>query len=126
VAERVRETCRQHALADPPGVRRRAEFSLFFYSLSALAKPLSTLWLVREMFKQSHNTVDARIGRPVPFDVYSATASPRGSWRACSASTSTASGRGRPIFRSVETVRPRKTACSCARNWPRRAPRGDT
>mgnify|MGYP006426315017 CR=1 FL=1 len=46
--------------------------SLFFYSLSALDKPLSTLWLVREMFKQSHKTVDARIGRPVPHEVYNA------------------------------------------------------
>ncbi|MEM0954626.1 MAG: lysophospholipid acyltransferase family protein [Pseudomonadota bacterium] len=45
--------------------------SLFFYSISFLAKPLSTLWLVREMFKQSHNTVDARIGNPIPYDVYS-------------------------------------------------------
>ncbi|MEE4662041.1 MAG: lysophospholipid acyltransferase family protein [Halieaceae bacterium] len=45
--------------------------SLFFYSISFLARPLSTLWLVREMFKQSHNTVDARVGNPIPFDVYS-------------------------------------------------------
>ncbi len=45
--------------------------SIFFYSISFLAKPLSTLWLVREMFKQSHNTVDARVGNPIPFDVYS-------------------------------------------------------
>ena len=45
--------------------------SLFFYSISFLAKPLSTLWLVREMFKQSHNTVDARVGNPIPYDVYS-------------------------------------------------------
>jgi len=45
--------------------------SLFFYSISFLAKPLSTLWLIREMFKQSHNTVDARVGNPIPFDVYS-------------------------------------------------------
>ena len=47
--------------------------SLFFYSISFLAKPLSTIWLVREMFKQSHNTVDARVGNPVPHHVYSAT-----------------------------------------------------
>ena len=45
--------------------------SLFFYSISFLAKPLSTLWLVREMFKQSHNTVDARVGNPIPHDIYS-------------------------------------------------------
>jgi len=36
--------------------------SAFFYSLSLVAKPLSTLWLVREMFKQAENSVDVRIG----------------------------------------------------------------
>ncbi|MFT7049168.1 MAG: putative hemolysin [Halioglobus sp.] len=46
--------------------------SLFFYSLSFLARPLSSAWLVREMFKQNHNTVDARIGRSIPHDIYSA------------------------------------------------------
>jgi putative hemolysin len=46
--------------------------SVFFYSLSFLAKPLSTAWLIREMFKQSHNTIDARIGRAIPYEVYSA------------------------------------------------------
>lgn len=45
--------------------------SLFFYSISFLAKPLSTLWLVREMFKQSHNVVDARVGSLVPYAHYS-------------------------------------------------------
>jgi putative hemolysin len=46
--------------------------SLFFYSLSLLARPLSTAWLVREMFKQSHNVVDARVGNAIPFHSYSA------------------------------------------------------
>jgi putative hemolysin len=101
--------------------------SLFFYSLSALAKPLSTIWLVREMFKQSHNTVDARIGRPVPFDVYSASGfSARQLARMFRKHVYRLGSRGRPIFPSVETVRPRKTACSCARNWPRRRAWGDT
>jgi putative hemolysin len=45
--------------------------SAFFYSISFLAKPLSTVWLVREMFKQSHNTVDARVGNPIPHEIYS-------------------------------------------------------
>lgn len=39
--------------------------SAFFYALSFLAKPLSTLWLVREMFKQARNCVEIRIGQPV-------------------------------------------------------------
>ena len=45
--------------------------SVFFYSLSILAKPLSTAWLIREMFNQSHNTIDASIGRAIPHEVYS-------------------------------------------------------
>lgn len=44
--------------------------SVFFYGLSLLARPLSTLWLVREMFRQSHNAVEVRIGRPVPWEHY--------------------------------------------------------
>lgn len=79
--------------------------SVFFYSLSFLAKPLSTLWLVREMFKQSHNTVDAKVGNPVPYESYSA--------RDVSAKRLAAlfrkhvyriSRKGKPIFQSVETV----------------------
>jgi putative hemolysin len=42
--------------------------SAFFYALSFLARPLSTLWLVREMFKQAKNCVDIRIGEPISFD----------------------------------------------------------
>ena len=44
--------------------------SAFFYSLSLLAKPISTLWLVREMFKQANRTVKVRVGRPVEFESY--------------------------------------------------------
>ena len=81
--------------------------SLFFYSLSALAKPLSTAWLVREMFKQSHNTVDARIGRPVPHEVYSATGfSARQLSRMFRKHVYRLGTRGNPVFRSVETVAP--------------------
>jgi putative hemolysin len=79
--------------------------SVFFYSLSFLAKPLSTLWLVREMFKQSHSTVDARVGKPVPYENYTS--------RDVSAKRMAALFRkhvyriardGRPLFQSVETV----------------------
>lgn len=44
--------------------------STFFYALSFLARPLSTLWLVREMFKQAKQCVDVRIGLPVGFQTY--------------------------------------------------------
>lgn len=44
--------------------------SALFYSISLLAKPLSTLLLVREMFKQAKNCVDIRIGEPVSYDSY--------------------------------------------------------
>ncbi len=39
--------------------------SLFFYSLSLLAKPISTLWLIREMFKQAQNDVGIHVGHMV-------------------------------------------------------------
>jgi putative hemolysin len=44
--------------------------STFFYALSFLARPLSTLWLVREMFKQAKRCVDVRIGQPVSHRCY--------------------------------------------------------
>lgn len=44
--------------------------STFFYSLSFLARPLSTLWLVREMFKQSNHTLKIRIGNAIRFQNY--------------------------------------------------------
>jgi len=44
--------------------------STFFYSLSFLARPLSTLWLVREMFKQSNHTLNIRIGNTIRFQNY--------------------------------------------------------
>lgn len=46
--------------------------SAFFYALSFLAKPLSTLWLVREMFKQADRCIDIRIGEPVAYNHYQA------------------------------------------------------
>ncbi len=79
--------------------------SLFFYSLSFLARPLSTLWLVREMFKQSHNTVDARVGNPVPYEHY---ARPGFSAKKLAAMFRKHVYRlargGKPVFQSVETV----------------------
>jgi len=39
--------------------------SMFFYALSFLAKPISTLWLVREMFKQARRCVDVHVGYSV-------------------------------------------------------------
>lgn len=44
--------------------------STFFYSLSLIAKPISTLWLIREMFKQAQNHVDIRIGKAITHDDY--------------------------------------------------------
>jgi len=44
--------------------------SAFFYALSFLARPVSTLWLVREMFKQARHCVDIRIGHPVGYGGY--------------------------------------------------------
>jgi putative hemolysin len=79
--------------------------SVFFYSISFLAKPLSTLWLVREMFKQAHHTVDIRVGNAVPHASYSnldvsarllAERFRKHVYRI---------GRGKqPIFKSIETV----------------------
>lgn len=47
-----------------------ARNSVFFYSLSMLAKPLSTLWLVREMFKHNNKTMRVRIGDAIDFETY--------------------------------------------------------
>lgn len=47
-----------------------ARNSVLFYSLSVLARPLSTLWLVREMFKHNSQSVRVRIGQPVEFETY--------------------------------------------------------
>ena len=48
-----------------------ARNSAFFYSLSFLARPLSTLWLVREMFKHNNKNMRVRIGQPIGFETYS-------------------------------------------------------
>jgi len=46
--------------------------SMFFYALSFLAKPISTLWLVREMFKQARRSVDVHVGYSVYPEQYQA------------------------------------------------------
>ncbi|SHF02051.1 Putative hemolysin [Microbulbifer donghaiensis] len=46
-------------------VQVRGRNSWWFYGLSMLNKPLSTLWLIREMFKQMSRGIDIRIGSPV-------------------------------------------------------------
>ncbi|MDX1452523.1 MAG: lysophospholipid acyltransferase family protein, partial [Oleiphilaceae bacterium] len=45
-----------------------ARNSLFFYSLSLVSKPLSTLWLVRETFRHTDNSVVVRIGELIAPD----------------------------------------------------------
>ena len=47
-----------------------ARNSAFFYALSAVYKPLSTFFLVREMFKQAHKRMDVKIGDMIPFEHY--------------------------------------------------------
>ena len=49
-----------------------AKNSLFFYSLSLLSKPISTLWLIREMFKHGNNSVSIRIGEQISYTTYNA------------------------------------------------------
>ncbi|MFC6978550.1 lysophospholipid acyltransferase family protein [Microbulbifer taiwanensis] len=46
-------------------VQVRGRNSWWFYGLSMVNKPLSTLWLIREMFKQTRRSIDIRIGNPV-------------------------------------------------------------
>ena len=81
--------------------------SIFFYSLSMLAKPISTAWLIREMFKQSHNTIDARIGRAIPYEVYAANKFSAASLADMFKQHVYRLAKNRkPIFDSVETVAP--------------------
>lgn len=43
-----------------------AKNSALFYSLSMLYKPLSTLWLAREMFNKYHMDIHFSVGDPIP------------------------------------------------------------
>ncbi|MCG6938713.1 MAG: lysophospholipid acyltransferase family protein [Gammaproteobacteria bacterium] len=45
--------------------------SVFFYALSIVAKPLSTFWLVNEMFKQENKSIIFKIGDKIEHDSYS-------------------------------------------------------
>ena len=51
-------------------VQVRGRNSLWWYGLSMVNKPLSTLWLIREMFKQVRKGIDIRIGTPVTPEHY--------------------------------------------------------
>ncbi len=44
--------------------------SLFFYTLSILARPLSTFWLVHEMFKQENKSIIFKVGEKVEHENY--------------------------------------------------------
>jgi putative hemolysin len=44
-----------------------AQNSVLFYALSAIYKPLGTLMLVQEMFKQSHQKIQFHISKPIPW-----------------------------------------------------------
>jgi len=47
-----------------------ARNSAFFYAISAVYKPLSTLFLIKEMFKQAHKRMNIKIGDVIPFEYY--------------------------------------------------------
>tara|TARA_R110002110_G_scaffold406421_1_gene626301 strand:+ start:107133 stop:108884 length:1752 start_codon:yes stop_codon:yes gene_type:complete len=79
--------------------------SIFFYGVSAFAKPLSTLLLVREMFLQRHNIVDIRVGRAIPHNHYSRLeVSPHQLAALFRKHVYRLARDGRPVFQSVETV----------------------
>jgi putative hemolysin len=79
--------------------------SAFFYSLSVLAKPLSTAWLIREMFKQRHNKIDVRIGRVIPHEVYAANKIPAATLAGMFKQHVYRLAKNRkPIFDSVDTI----------------------
>jgi putative hemolysin len=44
--------------------------SLLFYTLSIVAKPLSTFWLVHEMFKQENKSIIFNVGKKVEYEHY--------------------------------------------------------
>lgn len=47
-----------------------ARNSALFYAISAVYKPLSTLLLIKEMFKQAHKRMNIKIGDVIPFEHY--------------------------------------------------------
>jgi putative hemolysin len=64
----LRLACRAKAPILPIHIRGRN--SLFFYATSTLFKPLSTLMLIREMFRQQDNQIRLTIGSIIPFSAY--------------------------------------------------------
>lgn len=83
-----------------------ARNSVFFYSLSFLAKPLSTVWLVREMFKQCHRTVDARIGHLIPIEHYDRDESRKVTAQKFKRHVYGLARNSKPLFQGEETVAP--------------------
>ena len=61
----VRIALRYRAPIVPVLVRGRN--SRFFYGLSFLIKPLSTAWLIREMFKHRNARISAHVGSPISY-----------------------------------------------------------
>jgi putative hemolysin len=49
-----------------------AKNSALFYTMSTIYKPLSTLLLIKEMFKQAHKRMNIKIGNVIPFEHYDA------------------------------------------------------
>ncbi len=47
-----------------------ARNSALFYGASMLYKPLATMLLVQEMFKQKHKSISMRIGELIPYDSF--------------------------------------------------------
>ncbi len=54
-----------------------ARNSIFFYLLSLIARPISTVWLVPEMFKHRHQCLPIRIGNIIPYASYAKNTMPR-------------------------------------------------
>lgn len=102
--------------------------SIFFYSLSFVAKPLSTIWLIREMFKQSHRAIDARIGCVITPDVYRANSFSARKLAELFRKHVYRLGKGaQPLFKTIETVAPAESdtlirrelhACECLGSTP--------
>ncbi len=60
----------KHAKAPIVPIHIDGKNSKFFYALSLLAKPLSTLWLIDEMFKQRNQDIRIRIGQAIEHKTY--------------------------------------------------------
>ncbi len=58
-------------------VHVKARNSAFFYILSMISRPLSTIWLVPEMFKQRNQCIPIRVGDLIPYESYANNKMPR-------------------------------------------------